>query len=225
MVILQEGVHDVPGRVHFARQDVRHGGQAVDAHVSGPYHRVDVILIKEIQLEGAGRVEQHNDLFERPLFLERLQIFKQVHFFLAQTEIVAVRHIGFQLGQTGGQVRTFSGGTGQHDQRCIAIAGKGGFQRIGIFVPWHLVDAILGGISAGEGGVFPLIAAGDIEFPQVSVDAPGLEAVLQRGVQAGSLAGGDKGGAGAHLHGIDRGLRKTRNFRIRGQGKGAVPVQ
>ena len=98
-------------------------------------------------------------------------------------------------------------------------------QFIGIFVPWLLVDAILGGISAGEGGVFPLIAAGDIEFPQVRVDAPGLEAVLQRGVQAGSLAGGDKGGAGAYLHGIDRGLRKARNFRIRGQGKGAVPVQ
>ncbi len=225
MVVLQEGVHDPPGGVHLAHQDVRHGGQAIDAQVARPHHGVDVILVDEVQLKGAGGVEQDDDLFEHTLILQIFQVLEQLHLLLAQPEIVAAGHVGLQRLQPAGQVGALAGGTGQGDQGGVAIVGKGGFQRVGVLLPGHLVDAVLGGVAAGQGRVFPLIAAGDIELPQIGVYTPRLEAVLQRGVQAGALAGGDKGRAGSHLHRVHRGLGEAGEPGVGGQGEGIVPVE
>ncbi len=182
MVVLEKGIHNPAGGIDLARQDISHRGDAIHAQISDPEHGVKVVIVDEIQLQRAGGVEQHHDLLEDALFLERLQVFEKLPLLPAELQIVSVRHVRRKALQPGGQIRALAGGTGEDDDGAVAEVGEAALERVGILLPGYLVDAVLIGASAGEVGVDPLIARGLIELPQLGVDAAGSEAVLQRTV-------------------------------------------
>ena len=224
MVILEEGIHDAPRGVHCARQDIGHGGDAGHAHVADPQHRVDAVVVHEVQLEGVGGVQQHHDLLKSALLLERLEILQHFNFFLAQPEIVTIGHVGLQLGQAARQVGTLAAGAGQHYQGHVAVLGPGALQGIGILAPGHLIDAVLRLIAAGGVGVHPLVPRPGVEFPLFRVDGVFTECPIQRRLEGDGVVGGHLAGAGAAVQQVEAGLGEGGKLGALGQGQGIVPV-
>ena len=224
VVVPQEGVHKPAGGVDVAGQDIGHAIDAGHAHVADPQHRVDAVVVHKVQLEAVGGIEEHHDLLEHALLLQGLQILKHLHLFLAQPEVVAVGHIGLQLGQSAGQVGTLAAGAGQHHKSHIAVVGPSGLEGIGVLAPGHLVDPVLSLIAAGGVGIHPLIAAGGIELPLVRVDGVLAERPVQGGLQRYRVIGGHLAGAGTAVQQIEAGLRKGGELRALGQRQSIVPV-
>ena len=224
VVVLEEGVHDAARGVHRAGQDVGHGGDAGHAHIADPQHRVDAVVVHKVQLEGVGGVEQHHDLLEGALLLELLQVLQHLDLLFAQAQVVAIGHIGLQLGQAAGQVRPLAAGPGQHHQGHVAVLGPGALQGIGILAPGHLIDAVLRLVAAGGVGVHPLVAGAGVKLPLLGVDGIVAEGPVDGGLEGDGVVRGHLAGAGAAVQQVKAGLGEGGELGARGQGQGVVPV-
>ena len=224
VVVLEEGVHDAAGGVHLARKDIGHAQDAGHAHVADPQDGVDPVIVDKIKLQGVGGVQQDHDFFEGPVLFERLQVFKHLDLFLAEAEIIAVGHICLKLRKARGQIRALAAGTGQNHKGHVAVGGEGVFERVGVFFPGDLIDAVLRLIAAGRRGVLALITRGSEELPHVQIDGAFAKVLLQRGFERDRVVRGDLAGAGPAVKEVEAGLREGGELRSRRERQGVVAV-
>ena len=218
MVVFKERIHYSSRRNHVAAQYVRYGVHAGSPDVAYPQRRVYTVIVDEIQLQDIRRIDQHDYLFENSLSFQRFEIGKQIHFFPAQTEIVAVRHVLCYGRYAGRQIRPLAARTGKHHERDVAVGRERVLQRVGVLVPRNFVDTVLPLVSSGRSRVFALISARNVEFPEIRVDCAFAERLLQRGAEGHRVVGRNLTGTGAAVKQIDGRLRKAaelRSFRKR----------
>ena len=216
VVIIAVGIHQTAGGVDLAGQDLGHGVDAGDAHVTDPEGGVDVVLVvlEEIDLQGVGRVDEDDDLFDLTVLLHLGQVGQHVLLVLVQSQVVNL---------AVGKVGTLTANTGQGDDSGITVLGNAVFHVVGVDVPGSL-----GGGGTGRSNRAAIVAgivlssAGGVEIPQGRVDG---NADLFQGSAQGIGAGGiNIAGAGAAVDQVRTGGGESADLGIRSQRQRIVVV-
>ena len=224
VIVLHKGVNNAAGGVNIAGENIRDAEGACHTDITYPKHCVNAVFVNEIKLQGVGAVEQDNNLFESAVSFQLFEIFKHLDLFLAKAEIVAVRHKLFQLFQTGRNIRTFSSGTGQDNQRYIAVICPGFLESIRVLFPGNFVDAVLALVTACCGSVDAFITGSGIEFPLVGIDCAFTEDRFQSGLQGSSIINGHRAGACAAIEQIEGRLGESCELGAFSQRQGVIAV-
>ena len=216
VVIVAVGIHQAAGGVHIADQNLGHGVDAGDAHIANPEGGVNVILVvlQEIDLQGIGRVDEHNNLLNLAVLLHLGQIGKQCLLILVECQIVDL---------AVGQVCALAADAGEGDDGGIAVVGHAVFHLIGVDVPRHLRGsrALGGNRTAACAGVV-LTGTGGVEVPQRGVD--GCAHLFQRGAQGVGGGSVNVAGARAAIDQVHTGGREGADLRVLGKRQGVVVV-
>ena len=216
VVIIAVGIHQTAGGVDLACQDLGHGVDAGDAHVTDPEGGVDVVLVvlEEIDLQGVGRVDEDDDLFDLTVLLHLGQVGQHVLLVLVQSQVVNL---------AVGKVGTLTANAGQGDDSGITVLGHAVFHVVGVDVPGSLGGGGTGrsnraAIAAG----IVLSSASGVEIPQGRVDG---NADLFQGSAQGIGAGGiNIAGAGAAVDQVRTGGGESADLGIRSQRQRIVVV-
>ena len=215
-VVVAVGIDQAAGGVDLAGQDLGHGIDAGDAHVTDPQCGVDVVLVvlEEIDLQGVGRVDEDDDLFDLTVLLHLGQVGQHVLLVLVQSQVVNL---------AVGKVGTLTANTGQGDDSGITVLGNAVFHVVGVDVPGSL-----GGGGTGRSNRAAIVAgivlssAGGVEIPQGRVDG---NADLFQGSAQGIGAGGiNIAGAGAAVDQVRTGGGESADLGIRSQRQRIVVV-
>ena len=206
MIIFHKSVNNAAGGVHIAGENIRDAEGARHTDITYPKHCVNAVFVNEIKLQGVGTVEQDNNLFESAVSFQLFEIFKHLDLFLAEAEIVAIRHKLFQLFQAGGKISSFPAGTGQDNQRYIAVICPGFLESIRVLFPGNFVDAVLALVAACCGSIDALVTGSGVELPLVGINGAIAENRLQRSLERNGIINGHGAGARAAVKQIERRL-------------------
>ena len=224
VVVLQEGIYNASRRIDLTSQNICNSVDSGHTHITDPKHSIDAIVIHKIQLQGIGGVQQNHDLLKYAVLFQLLQIGQHINLVLIQPQIVAVRHVGFQFGQTTGQVSAFTAGTSKNNQRHITIVRPSLLQGIGVLCPGHFIDAVLGLIAAGGVRIHAGIAAGGVELPLIQIHGIRTKGLFQRSLQRNSVISGNLAGTGTAIEQMEGGLGEGGELCSGSQRQRVVPV-
>jgi len=175
-VVVAVGIDQAAGGVDLAGQDLGHGIDAGDAHVTDPQCGVDVVLVvlEEIDLQGVGGVDQQDGLFDGAVFLHLGNVLQHSLLVLVERQIVDLAI---------GKVSTLAADAGQGHDGGIAVLGNAVLDLVGVDVPRHLGGDLTGFSDRAALGASVVLAGADgVEVPQGGVD--GAVAVLAEAADA-----------------------------------------
>ena len=238
-VVVQIGIDQRAGGGDSAGQQLAHTVDAGLAHVADPHSSVDAVVltadlgVEEVQLDGVGAVDENDDVLEGAVVLQSLQVLQQLDLFSGQSEVVAVALLTGDPAVAGailaaGKVCALTAGAGEDHDGSVAVLSKAGLSA-GQSAPGSLVDSVLGvclqSIGDGSGGHAAVLAhhgVRAVQVPQGLVDGDALS--FQSLLEAGSLAGIDRAGAGAAVHQVHRAVAEQADLSAAGQRQGIVLV-
>ena len=215
-VVVAVGIDQAAGGVDLAGQDLGHGIDAGDAHVTDPQCGVDVVLVvlEEIDLQGVGGVDQQDGLFDGAVLLHLGNVLQHSLLVLVERQIVDL---------AVGKVSTLTADAGQGHDSGIAVLGNAVLDLVGVDIPRHLGGDLTGfGDHAALGASVVLAGADGVEVPQGGVD--GDTDLFQGGAQGVGGGGINIAGAGAAVHEVDAAAGEGADLSVGSQRQRIVVV-
>ena len=215
-VVVAVGIDQAAGGVDLAGQDLGHGIDAGDAHVTDPQCGVDVVLVvlEEIDLQGVGGIDQQDGLFDGAVFLHLGNVLQHSLLVLVERQIVDL---------AVGKVSTLAADAGQGHDSGIAVLGNAVLDLVGVDIPRHLGgDLTGGGDHAALGAGVVLAGADGVEVPQSGVD--GDTDLFEGGAQGVGGGGINIAGAGAAVHEVDAAAGEGADLSVGSQRQRIVVV-
>ena len=215
-VVVAVGIDQAAGGVDLAGQDLGHGVDAGDAHVTDPQRGVDVVLVvlEEIDLQGVGGVDQQDGLFDGAVLLHLGNVLQHRLLVLVKRQIVDL---------AVGKVSTLAADAGQGHDSGIAVLGNAVLDLVGVDIPRHLGGDLTGsGDHTALGAGVVLAGADGVEVPQRGVD--GDTDLFEGGAQGVGGGGINIAGAGAAVHEVDAAAGEGADLRVGSQRQRIVVV-